>query len=65
MENLKTGRAYDLYGTPETLQEIWPQIKVADPKAVLLMAPSDNLATIGTDVKECYTIGVGLIPQKK
>lgn len=64
MENLKTGRSYDLCGTPASLQAIWAQIKESDPKAVLVMAPSDDLATVGTDVKECFTLGTKLLAKK-
>jgi hypothetical protein len=49
MARLQTGRTFEFRGTPAQLREIWPAIKVADPKAVIVTAASDNVR----DIQHC------------
>ena len=57
MSKLVTGRKYELHDTPDRLRAVWAAVKGSDPKAVIVLAESDNVGVIGTDVLAAVTIG--------
>lgn len=57
MSKLHTGRTYEISDTPKRLREIWPAVKSADPKAVIVTADNDDIGVIGTNDLQAVTIG--------
>ncbi|MCG5240567.1 hypothetical protein [Azospirillum doebereinerae] len=57
MSHLYTGRTYELRSTPVRLLEVWPVVKDADPKAVIVTAASDDIGVIGTNDQEAFALG--------
>ncbi|WP_207460303.1 hypothetical protein [Azospirillum sp. SYSU D00513] len=57
MAKLQTGKTFELRGTPDRLREIWPAVKAADTKAVIVTAASDNVGVIGTNDPQAAALG--------
>ena len=47
--SILTGKRYEASGSVAVTDKVWPDLKQADPKAVRISVPSDDVSTIGTD----------------
>ena len=72
MNTMPTGRRYELSGAITELDAVWPAIKSADPRALRISAPHDNVSTIGTDDKDAAlrailtnSIGILMVEAKR
>lgn len=50
MRMTATGKPFDLHGRPGDMDAIYPEVKSADPGAVIVSSPTDRAAVIGTNV---------------